>query len=115
MTRLPDHHSFTQAQDLTELAGHHDWSPSWAVRWEEARGTYSEKACLLSIAAEARTKDRDVFCAAYDAATAADPDERESFIAELEALFDEAAEPVGYGLPDEDLLRVETSVWGMVS
>lgn len=69
-----------------------DWSPSWPIRWEQNRDTLRWKACLLSIAAEARTKDDDVFAAAYDAATATDPDERAGYIAELEQLFADADE-----------------------
>lgn len=66
------------------------------TRWEEARGTWSEKPTLRKIAAEELRKNGPswLFCAAFDAATATDPDERAEHIAafeqELEAT--EAAE-----------------------
>lgn len=68
------------------------WSPSWPVRWEQARGTWSEQAVLMSIAAEAEHRDRDVFCAAYDAANTTNPDERAEHIATLEELFEISAD-----------------------
>lgn len=63
----------------------------WSTRWQQARGTFSEKRVLLSIAAEARDRDHNVWCASFDAATTTDPDERAEHIAELERLFEEAA------------------------
>jgi len=93
-------HDQQQFNEALYLTG--PWSPSWPIRWEEARGTYSEKACLLSIAAETRGQDMDIFCAAYDAAMASDADERAELIAEMEALFDAANEheTACYGPPD---------------
>jgi hypothetical protein len=81
MTRAIDHATFTQAR-----------VEPWYVQWEQARGKYTEKRVLMEIAASALNRDYDVWMAAYDAATATDPDERAEHIATLERLFDEAAE-----------------------
>jgi hypothetical protein len=97
--------------DHSAFAGEY-LSPSWAVRWEQARGTYSEKAVLMSIAAEALNHDDAVWAAAYDAATTDDPVERQRFIEDLEDLFDDANDPhdATYAL-DVDFLRDEACEW----
>jgi hypothetical protein len=86
-------------------------SPSWPIRWEQARGTYSETAVLMSIAAEENALNgaSDLYCAAYDAALATDADERAEFIAELERLFNEAneGEAAAWWTLDVDFLRDE--------
>lgn len=83
MTRLPDHRAFTQASEQ-----------SWSTRWEQARGTYSEKRVLLEIAAEELRINGEtwLFAAAFDAATRP-ADERAEHLARFEEEL-EAAEEV---------------------
>jgi hypothetical protein len=107
---------------FTALTSAHDLSPSWPIRWEQARGTSLETAALLSIAAEAeQAGDSDVYCAAHDAAHADDADDRAGFIADLEELFAwyDAQERVDQWGLDPDFLRDERaeqqSVLGMAA
>ena len=65
-----------------------DWHPSWPIRWEQAKGTALEDACLLSIAAE--TDDRELHCLASDAVNF--PEDRDYMIAAMEDLFAEWAQ-----------------------
>lgn len=64
----------------------HAFTPdlSYSTRWEQARGTWTEKQTLLEIAAEEHRKNGPswLFCAAMDAATR--PDERDEHIARFE-------------------------------
>jgi hypothetical protein len=62
------------------------------TRWEEARGTFSEKRVLLKIAAEELSKNGEtwLFAAAMDAATR--PEERDEHIARFEEELEAAEE-----------------------
>lgn len=66
------------------------WHPSWPIRWEQAKGTALEDACLLSIAAETEHSERELHCLASDAVNF--PDDRDDMIAAMEDLFAEWAE-----------------------